>query len=148
MPRAPSPSDAYAAMHYKYIHGRTFQQARHTAKAHYTTSNPPPHDIGILPPREGRVVNGHLMTIYGGAYDVRSSQDPRWTQKNIYTPIFPLVNKASVLPLSHKSGELCWERPLTVSDVFGDNFFEILSVFWVETHFFFVVAHYPAWASG
>ena len=36
------------------------------------------------------------------------------------------------------SGNLCWERPLTVSEVFGDNFFEILSVFWVETHFFFL----------
>ena len=42
-----------------------------------------------------------------------------------------------ILPLSHKSGNLCWERPLTVSEVFGDNFFEILSIFWVEKHFFF-----------
>ena len=53
-----------------------------------------------------------------------------------------------VLPLSHKSGELCLYEPLTVSDVFGDNFFEILSVFQVETHFFFFLAHYPACASG
>ena len=45
--------------------------------------------------------------------------------------------KIHILPLSHKSGNLCWERPLTVSEVFGDNFFEILSVFWVETLFFF-----------
>ena len=43
----------------------------------------------------------------------------------------------TVLPLSHKSGKLCRERPLTVSDVFGDTFFEIVSVFWVEVHFFF-----------
>ena len=43
----------------------------------------------------------------------------------------------TVLPLSHKSGKLCWERPLTVSDVFGDNFFEIVSGFWVEIHLFF-----------
>ena len=43
----------------------------------------------------------------------------------------------SIIPLSHKSGNLCWERPLTVSEVFGDNFSEILNVFWVETHFFF-----------
>ena len=42
-----------------------------------------------------------------------------------------------ILPLSHKSGELCLYEPLTVSDVFGDNFFEILSVFRVKTHFFF-----------
>ena len=39
--------------------------------------------------------------------------------------------------LSHKSGNLCWERPLTVSEVFGDNVFQILSVFRVETLFFF-----------
>ena len=41
-----------------------------------------------------------------------------------------------ILPLSHKSGELCLYEPLTVSDVFGNNLFEILSVFRVETHFF------------
>ena len=39
-----------------------------------------------------------------------------------------------VLPLS--SGELCLYKPLTVSDVFGDNVFEILSDFRVQTHFF------------
>ena len=42
-----------------------------------------------------------------------------------------------MLPLSHKSGNLGWERPLTVSEVFGDNFFEILSVFWLKHIFFF-----------
>ena len=42
-----------------------------------------------------------------------------------------------ILPLSHKSSRLCWGRPLTVSDAFGDGFFEILSVFWVEVHFLF-----------
>ena len=25
---------------------------------------------------------------YGGAYDISSNQDPRWTQKAIYTPVF------------------------------------------------------------
>ena len=53
-----------------------------------------------------------------------------------------------ILPLSHKSGNLCWERPLTVSKVFGDNFFEVLSVFWVGTFFFFLRPLRTAWASG
>ena len=53
-----------------------------------------------------------------------------------------------LLPLYHKSSRLCWGRPLAVSDAFGDDFFEILSVFWVEIHssFFFLstTLHYLA----
>ena len=41
-----------------------------------------------------------------------------------------------ILPLSHKSGELCLYEPLTVSNVLGDDVFLILSVFRVETHLF------------
>ena len=55
--------------------------------------------------------------------------------------MFPL--RKHMLPLSHKFGKVCSERPLTVSDVFGDNFFEILSVFWVEKHFFFFSCALP-----
>ena len=47
------------------------------------------------------------------------------------------ANIGEILPLSHKSSRLCWGRPLAVSDAFGDDFFEILSVFWVEIHSFF-----------
>ena len=45
-----------------------------------------------------------------------------------------------ILPLSHKSGELCLYESLTVSGVFGDNIFGILRVFRVGTHvlFFFL----------
>ena len=40
-----------------------------------------------------------------------------------------------LLPLSHKSGALCLYEPLPVSDAFGDDFFEIFDVFFVETFF-------------
>ena len=49
-------------------------------------------------------------------------------------PVFSATLYLLLLPLSHKSSRLCWGRPLTVSDAFGDDFFEILSVFWVEIH--------------
>ena len=53
-----------------------------------------------------------------------------------------VVNKGSlqvidILPLSHKSGALCLYEPLPVSDALGNDFFEIVDVFLVETFFFF-----------
>ncbi|CAN0434774.1 unnamed protein product, partial [Pylaiella littoralis] len=55
------------------------------------------------------------------------------------------LKSTRILPLYHKSVPLCFYAPSTVSDVFGDNFFEIFGVFWVETHgIYFFLAHYPA----
>ena len=42
------------------------------------------------------------------------------------------------LCLIFKFAQLCWERPLKVSEVFGDKFSQIFWVFWVETHIFFL----------
>ena len=42
-----------------------------------------------------------------------------------------------VVTLYHKSGPLGLYAALMVSGVLGGNFFEILSVFWVETHICF-----------
>ena len=42
-----------------------------------------------------------------------------------------------ILPLSHKSGALCFYEPLPVSDALGDEFFEIFDVFLFFFIFYF-----------